>query len=200
MTDISQIRELVSLGVDYAGMIFYDLSPRNVADKINPHELRPLSSKIKLTGVFVNPDIRYVKETIHTYQLNAVQLCGEELPDICEDLRRYAEVLKVIHVDADTDLSSAIREYQNQCDCFLFDTKTEKYGGSGKKFSWEQLTAYSFPRPFFLSGGISVEDADAIQTFRHPDLVGVDINSRFELAPGLKDLDKIKTFVKQLSI
>lgn len=198
MTDVGQMRELISLGVRYAGMIFYDRSPRYVNNRIHSPELRFLSRKIKLTGVFVNPDVDEVKEAVKKYYLSAIQLCGSESWGVCEELRRYGEVIKVIHVNEDTDFSAHISNYQHCCDYFLFDTKSEKYGGSGKKFHWNQLSGYSFPKPFFLSGGISEMDVDALNNFQHPDRMGIDINSRFEISPGLKDINKIKSFVKQL--
>lgn len=198
MTDVGQIRELISLGVHYAGMIFYDRSPRFVSNKIHLPELRALSQKIKLTGVFVNPDVDEVKKVVKEYYLSAIQLCGSESRGMCEELRSYCEVIKVIHVNEDTDLSAHISRYERYCDYFLFDTKSEKYGGSGKKFHWNQLSGYSFPKPFFLSGGISEMDVETLNNFQHPDRMGIDINSRFEISPGLKDSNKIKSFVKQL--
>lgn len=200
MTDVDQIEGLVSLGVDFAGLIFYEKSPRYVAEKIDTITLQSLSQRIKLTGVFVNENAEKIKEMIDSYHLSAVQLCGSEPVDLCDEIRRYAEVIKVIHVGNDNDFSLLAKRYYNHCDYFLFDTQSDKYGGSGKKFSWESLSEYSFSKPFFLSGGISADDADAIKTFSHPDFFGIDLNSRFEVSAGNKDLNKIKTFINQLNI
>jgi phosphoribosylanthranilate isomerase len=197
MTDIGQIIQLTEMGIDFSGMIFYDNSPRYVRGKIAVGELKDISTLTKLTGVFVNEKLEQVEETSEKYYLSCVQLCGEESPEYCSLLKKKLEVIKVISVGDDGDLSM-LSSYLDACDYFLFDTRSEKYGGSGKRFNWDVLKYAEINKPFFLSGGISTDDVQNILFFRHPDFAGIDINSRFETAPGKKDIQKIKIFIDKL--
>jgi len=198
MTDVDQIRSLAKLGVDFAGMIFYKKSPRYVEGKILPSELQVISDRIKLTGVFVDEDLNFIKLKIKEYHLKAVQLCGSETPELCRELKEYAEVIKVVHVGSGEITQEQISNYAGETDFFLFDTQSEKYGGTGKKFDWNSLSATEISRPFFLSGGISIDDVGSINSFAHDNFIGIDINSRFEIGPGIKDINQIKNFISQL--
>lgn len=198
MTDTGQINLLSEMGADYAGLIFYKKSPRFCGDRVQPEQLEEIRNKIKLTGVFVNENIEEIKRKISQFSLSAVQLCGTETPDECRELKNHAEVLKVIHVGDEGINSIALNEYSDTADFLLFDTKTEKYGGSGDKFPWKILGQSGIGKSFFLSGGIEADDSGEIGRFHHPFLYGVDINSRFETVPGVKDMQKVKKFISQL--
>lgn len=197
MTQVEQIGQLVDMGVDYAGLIFYDKSPRYVKGKIEEGEIKSIADKIKLVGVFVNEEEGAVKEIIEKYNLNAVQLCGSESPEYCRNLMKIADVIKVISVGEEVNLA-LLKSYENSCHSFLFDTHSKKYGGSGKQFDWKILHNLKISHPFFLSGGISEQDTNEICKFSHPSFFGIDINSRFEREPGIKDIQKIKSFLKEI--
>lgn len=198
LTLIEQLLQLFELNIDYAGLIFYEKSPRYVRVKLDPKTLTAIGNKGKLTGVFVNENVGAIKRRIEEFHLSAVQLCGSESPADCKELRKYVEVLKVIPVAEKQGDIQFLEKYFDHCDYFLFDTKSGKHGGTGKKFDWDILAEKTINKPFFLSGGISEEDAEIVNRFKHSDFAGVDINSRFEKSPGIKDIQKIKSFISQL--
>lgn len=195
LTDSVQIQQLDTLGVDYAGLIFYKASPRFVEGKLMAEEL--MGGAGIRTGVFVNEKEEEIKKRIVQYGLKAVQLCGDEEPTLCATLMHYVEVIKVVHVETSGDLKQ-MRKYEGYCNYFLLDTVSSGYGGSGQKFNWQMLSSNTITKPFFLSGGIDEMDFEGIASIRHPLLYGVDINSRFELSPGIKDIDKIARFIKKI--
>lgn len=195
LTDNVQIQQLDALGVDYTGLIFYKPSPRFVESKLRAEELKE-GTGIR-TGVFVNEKEEEIRKRIAQYGLKAVQLCGDEDPELCTALQPDVEVIKVMHVEASDDLKQ-MRKYEGYCNYFLLDTVSSGYGGSGKKFDWQMLSDNTITKPFFLSGGIDEMDFEKIASIRHPLLYGVDINSRFELSPGIKDIDKIARFIKKI--
>lgn len=197
MTEIDQIQQLAEMNVDYAGLIFYERSPRFVANQIDPSKLRKLANKIKITGVFVNEHENIIEEKINAYNLSAVQLCGMETIEDCNRLKKYAEVIKVFHMSPGFS-AEEMKGYENACNYLLFDTKSEKYGGTGQQFDWSLIASQNFNMPFFLSGGISANDIPVIKKFSHHKLFGIDVNSQFEISPGKKDLLKIKNFIDQL--
>jgi phosphoribosylanthranilate isomerase len=137
-----------------------------------------------------------VLDAIDEYGLDAVQLHGDESPEMCDDLSSEVEVIKVFSIkDGDTDIDAMIADYDAVCDYYLFDKATDyRIGGTGLQFDWSILTKAKIEKPFFLSGGISVEDAAKIKGFSHPDFFGVDINSRFEKSPGVKDMGMVLGF------
>lgn len=186
-----------TLSFDLAGLIFYPKSPRYVINVIKPSMLNNLASNIKRVGVFVDEDKETIKELIDRYSLDVVQLHGDEDPAMAAYLSGYADVIKAFRVSEDFDFEQT-KKYEDSCRYFLFDTKGEKYGGTGQQYNWEILSSYSGKLPFFLSGGIGPEDVKKIQQFNHPQCIGIDINSRFETSPGIKDLDSIETFLRQL--
>lgn len=199
ITRAEQLAALCGLKVDYAGLIFYAPSPRFVVGKIMPGSLSGFSGKIRLTGVFVNEEVQAIRQRIAQYHLDAVQLCGTEPPAHCEELRKDAEVIKVLHAGDQGVDRALLPEYRAATDYLLFDTRSAGFGGSGKKFDWSKLPSNDIEQPFFLSGGIAPEDAGIVGRFRHPHFYGVDINSRFETEPGIKDIKKITTFIHQLN-
>lgn len=207
MRDPENIEEIALLQPDYLGLIFYDCSPRHVQE-----ELEELDAEIKKTGVFVNASEEYVLEKVQKYDLSAVQLHGEESPEFCRSLRnaisgtgKKVELIKVFGVKKEFNFG-VLNAYEGIVDLFLFDTKGRNRGGNGITFNWELLKGYSSTTPFILSGGIGPEEVSEIKKlYRHfekNDMVdlfyGIDVNSKFETAPGLKNAEKLKTFRKTL--
>jgi len=194
MRDEANIRALEQLDIDWMGFIFYPGSPRYVG-----RSLRYIPSKVKKIGVFVDQDFQIVRERATQNQLDAIQLHGSEPPWYCINLREEGyRVIKSFGIDEDGFIPSAqLDAYEGKCDYFLFDRKTTHHGGSGRKFDWSRLASYHGDTPFLLSGGISPEDVEEIKSFAHPRFAGIDINSRFEIEPAVKDIELIKTFIKE---
>ncbi|GHV16833.1 N-(5'-phosphoribosyl)anthranilate isomerase [Bacteroidia bacterium] len=191
------IRELNKLPVDFTGLIFHKKSPRYV-DDLKPADIRnSFHGGKEKVGVFVNADMDYIIQMVNEYTLYLIQLHGDESPDFCKELNKTAPVIKAFSITENFDFDQT-KAYEGICDYFLFDTKTSQHGGSGLKFDWKILDRYSGNTPFFLSGGISSEDAERIKEIQHPQLYAVDLNSRFETAPGLKDIELVEQFIKRL--
>lgn len=199
MKNPNNIEELSSLPINYMGFIFYPKSPRYIAG-LKPEILNILSDSTKRVGVFVNEKVVSLFKTIEKYGLDAVQLHGNETPEYCEDLIETFPEITIIKALSISDIKDIEKtdEYEEVCDYFLFDTKTSQYGGSGQKFNWEILNSYKGNKPFFLSGGISIEDIEEIKNIQHPNLYGLDLNSKFESEPGLKDFHLLKKFIKKI--
>lgn len=197
---MKQLQQLDGLDIDYAGLIFYKESPRYIGDRLSKKDLKTADFELKKVGVFVNPEMIDVLDAIDDYGLEVVQLHGDETPEMCEDLSSEVEVIKVFRVDERTDIDKAVKDYDAVCDYYLFDTGglKESFGGSGVKFDWGILAKAKIEKPFFLSGGIAPEDGPLVKAFRHPDFFGVDINSRFETAPGVKDMKLLLQFKQGL--
>ncbi len=207
MREPENISQVLALPLDYMGFVFYEKSPR-FADSPGleswVHKNDHLFASVKKVGVFVNAEIERVLNIVHDYQLDYVQLHGNESPEYCSELKQYwsistlhpAKIIKAFAVDEHFDFEET-RQYEGWCAYFLFDTKTPEHGGSGKTFDWSLLQQYSGITPFFLSGGIGVEAAESIRQLKIPALYGVDVNSRFETAPGVKDVEKLKEFMAQ---
>ena len=199
MRDAENIRAVEALGVDMMGFIFWPKSSRYVAE-------RPayLPTQCKRVGVFVDEDIEQVKRIADEYALDFIQLHGHESPDYCAQLKGM-HLIKAISVSERDDIAT-YKAYEGLVDYFLFDTKCPSVGGSGQQFDWSVLSAYDGDTPFLLSGGIGPHDASrlrqafALDGFPVEKCVGIDLNSRFELSPGLKDVNKLKEFIKELSI
>lgn len=202
MTQIEQVQQLAGLNVDYAGFIFYEKSPRYIIGKIDPQELKDLGSTINKVGVFVNEGYDVILKTVDKYGLNAVQLHGDETPDFCSGISSTVQTIKAFRLNGDEDLTSMLNDYFESVDYFLFDTKGEEYGGTGKKFNWDVLTRESLGKPYFLSGGLGPEDAGPIRKFTdssiYDDLYTLDINSKFETEPGVKNILLIKKFMEEV--
>lgn len=196
ITELKQLQQLEGLDMDFAGMIFYKESPRYIGNKLSAKEVKKADFDLKKTGVFVNPELIDVLDAIDEYGLEVVQLHGDENPEMCDDLSTEVEVIKAFRVTDDTDIDEMVAEYDAVCDYYLFDTGglKETLGGTGKQFDWAILNKAKIEKPFFLSGGIGVEDVAKIKAFKHPDFFGVDINSRFETEPGVKDMAKLLQF------
>lgn len=201
ITEMKQLQQLDGLNIDFAGLIFYKESPRYIGDKISKKDLKKADLDLKIVGVFVNPEMIEVLDAIDEYGLDAVQLHGDESPEMCEDLSSEVEVIKAFRVTANEDIDKLVAPYDAVCDYYLFDTgggREGAFGGTGQQFDWSILTKAKIEKPFFLSGGISVDDAVKIKAFKHPDFFGVDINSRFEKEPGVKDMGAVLQFKQAL--
>lgn len=196
ITEMKQLQQLDGLDIDFAGLIFYPESPRYVGDKLNKKEVKKADFDLKKVGVFVNPEMIDVLDAIDDYGLEVVQLHGDESPEMCEDLSSEVEVIKAFRITGNEDIDKLVAPYDAVCDYYLFDTGglKESFGGTGQQFDWNILSKAKIEKPFFLSGGIGVEDAARVKAFKHPDLFGVDINSKFEAAPGVKDMKLILQF------
>jgi phosphoribosylanthranilate isomerase len=196
ITEMKQLQQLDGLDIDFAGLIFYKESPRYIGEKISKKELKSADFDLKKVGVFVNPEMIDVLDAIDDYGLDAVQLHGDESPEMCEDLSSEVEVIKAFRVSDGVDIDKLVAPYDAVCDYYLFDTGglKESFGGTGKQFDWTILTKAKIEKPFFLSGGIGPDDAPKVKAFKHPDFFGVDINSLFEKEPGVKDMSKVLHF------
>ena len=199
MREPQNIREVAALAINWIGFIFYERSKRFV--ERCPTEQQVTDSEQlspKKVGVFVNATIESMIEKASAYKLDYLQLHGNESPEDCHTLqKRGYSLIKAFPIATKEDFEKT-REYEGRVDYFLFDTRCEGYGGSGKRFDWSILTGYKGETPFLLSGGIRPENAEAIRNFRHPRLAGIDLNSGFEIEPGLKDIDKLKNFIQQI--
>ena len=193
MREAENIREVEALGIDLMGFIFWEKSSRYISK-------RPayLPTKCKRVGVFVDEDIESVKRIADDYALDYIQLHGHESSDYCAQLQGL-HLIKAISVSSRNDIAT-YKTYEGLVEYFLFDTKCPSVGGSGQQFDWSVLSVYDGSTPFLLSGGIGPDDAERIKSFHHPQCIGIDLNSRFELAPGLKDVIKLQAFIKELSI
>jgi phosphoribosylanthranilate isomerase len=200
ITTLKQLQQLDGLEVDYAGLIFHKDSPRYVGDKLPGSEIKNADFELKKVGVFVNPELIDVLDAIDNYGLEVVQLHGEESPEMCDDLSTEVEVIKVFSIGPDTkDIDKLVADYDAVCDFYLFDTAdADAKGGTGKSFDWSIFKKAKIEKPFFLSGGIGPDDAAKVSAFSHPDYFGIDINSRFETAPGVKDMASILKFKQGL--
>jgi phosphoribosylanthranilate isomerase len=221
MRDADNIREVSELDIDMMGFIFWKDSPRFVRmisshagiipdyseERLNKNSGKVVDDqhRIKRVGVFVDDMPQTIVTRIYNYELDYVQLHGEESCIMIDNLRRTLEpdirtgvkIIKTISVSSAEDIEKT-KEYEGCVDLFLFDTKCPTIGGSGDKFDWSVLSAYKGNVPFLLSGGIGMDDVDKIKSFQHPQFAGVDVNSCFETEPGVKDVEKLRLFVEKL--
>lgn len=200
------IKDIVALGVDYLGFIFYKKSKRYVGDSglaawITENE-ELFADTIKV-GVFVNAGVDIILNTVHDYQLDYVQLHGAESPGYCRELQllwsvstlRTARIIKAFSIDSNFDFEETYT-YADTCDLFIFDTGGQaEHGGTGVKWDWSKLSEYKGKTPFLLSGGIGPKDAVRVQLIDHPQFAGVDLNSKFEEEPGMKISSLLKDFI-----
>ena len=199
MTEIDQVKQLDAMGVDFAGFIFYPKSPRYVLRHLSGEQVKKARLRLGKVGVFVNPTYDEVMKQVESFGLDMVQLHGDETPRFCEQLATYIGVIKVFRLGENDPVEWLVKPYQDVCDMFLFDTEGVGYGGTGKKFNWETLKPVKLDKLFFLSGGIEPGDVERLKAFeREPvakKLFAIDVNSKFETSPGVKDLKKIRTFL-----
>ena len=198
MRDAAALAAVAALAPDFLGFIFAPKSPRFVGDVLAPELVRTLPSTIWKVGVFVNETTEHILATAHRFGLAAVQLHGHETAAQCEELNDAGLlVMKAFSVGAAVDFA-ALLPYVPYCDFFLFDTKGAAPGGNGAIFDWNLLSAYNLPVPYFLAGGLGLEHATELAALRLPGLVGVDLNSGFETAPGVKDAGRVGEMLKAL--
>jgi phosphoribosylanthranilate isomerase len=190
MKEPENIQAVAGLRPDYMGFICYDLSPRYI-DALPPDVLEQLPESVYKTAVFVNEDADKIKSLIEQFGFDVVQLHGTEDPEFCQTLRSQATVFKAFGVDDDFNFEQ-LNAYNGYVDYFMFDTKTEGHGGSGKTFNWDILNQYQLDTPFFICGGLSLDNMEQVKQINHPAFYGVDLNSRFENQPGLKDVEKLR--------
>lgn len=213
MRDGDNIEAVEALGIDWIGMIFWEKSPRHVS-MIPTHagnlpdraQNLPSTRNVKRVGVFVNEMSQNIITRVINYQLDFIQLHGQESPTLIRNLRRTldnkdmrpgVQFIKAISVSCKEDIA-IYKQYADCVDYLLFDTKCASVGGSGQQFDWTVLNDYDGELPFLLSGGIGPEDAERVRAFHHPKCIGIDLNSRFEIQPGIKDIAKLKQFLEQL--
>lgn len=192
MRDKANIEQALKLNPDYLGFIFYDKSPRFVGSQLDCKQLMRFPSTTKKVGVFVDKNLNEVLKQVQKFGLDYVQLHGEETPEYVAELFALGiKTIKAFGVDEDFDFGS-LSAYHPFVDFFLFDTKSKQKGGTGRKFDWNLLQAYDQKVPFFLSGGISPNDISALKAMKGINIYAIDVNSRFEVEPGLKDIEELK--------
>jgi phosphoribosylanthranilate isomerase len=198
------VQQLAALGVKYAGFIFYEKSPRYVVGKMKPKELREFNTRLNKVGVFVNETTDKILQIVHLYGLDYVQLHGDETPEFCKEISANIKTIKSFGIGGNTNPIRVLEKFNDCVDIFLFDAKTEIYGGAGKKFDWNILKSAIIKKPFFLSGGIAPEDISLIKNFSENNLnsthFSIDLNSRFEETPGIKNMEKLKNFIEELAV
>jgi phosphoribosylanthranilate isomerase len=213
VTDMDQLVQLEEMGVSYAGFIFYPPSLRYVGKRgLQGAELKKAKLKVIKVGVFVDASYDEVMRQIDAFGLDMVQLHGRETPYECARIASYIDVIKAFRFAENDHVQWMIKDYYEDTDMFLFDTgvpaskeqRADKtlFGGTGRRFDWRRLKGLAVGKRFFLSGGIEPGDAAQVKAFMQEpvarDLCAVDINSRFEILPGIKDLNKIKAFIQEL--
>ena len=195
ITTRDNLESLIEIGVDMIGFNFYHKSKRYV--NTSHLELSQLSGKTKRVGVFVNSPIAQLINIQKKYKLDYLQLHGNESPNYVSEAKQFCKVIKVFSVKEKIDMNEV--KLFDMVDLFLFDTFTKDHGGSGRKFNWKILEEYKGHIPFLLAGGITSDDLEELQTLKHEKLLGVDINSGFENAPGVKNIDLIDDFYKKIT-
>lgn len=210
MRDADNIRDISALGVDMIGLIFYPPSPRYVQQfssgaGIIPDYAPDMGKTPLRVGVFVDDMPQNIVTKVYNYKLDYIQLHGNEPRETLENLRATIDpdikpnikIIKAISVSSAEDIKK-YKEYVGAADLFLFDTKCKTVGGSGEQFDWQVLEQYDGETPFLLSGGIGPDDTERVKSFHHPQCIGIDLNSKFEIEPALKDMEKLKDFLEKL--
>jgi phosphoribosylanthranilate isomerase len=196
MREKDNVRLVASLLPDYMGFIFFATSPRDASSVLQKETIENLPTNIEPVAVFVNKELEEALAILKQNNFKHAQLHGYESPEYCEAIKQHGfGVFKVFSIDESTDFSS-MEQYLGMADYFLFDTKSPKHGGTGVKFDWDLLERYKLSKPVLLSGGISSDDVEMVQQalVKYPWIHGLDLNSRFELSPGIKDIEKLRTF------
>lgn len=198
MREPENIRSLINLNPDFIGFIFYPGSPRYAGDSISELKQVISSSSAKKVGVFVNESIEQIKRIADLLSLDRIQLHGDERPEYCRSLHDDGfKIIRAFRLHTEFDFKQTAA-YAPFCRMFLFDTASSSFGGSGEKFDWKILQYYTGEIPFLLGGGLAPEDAGRIKAFNHPAFAGIDLNSRFEKSPGVKDIALLENFIHQI--
>ncbi len=211
LTQVDQVYQLDAMGVSFGGFIFYPKSPRYVYQHLKAADIKSIKGNINKVGVFVNATEEEIIKTVDQCGLYLVQLHGDETPHFCERISNYISVIKAFRISEKEHLEWKLKDYIEVADMYLFDTAGNTantsgdsvFGGTGKQFNWDILKGKNIAKPYFLSGGIGEDDCTNIKFFRQDkvakDLFALDVNSRFELMPGIKDMKRIKQFITALN-
>jgi len=192
------IKAISQLNTDFMGFIFYPKSKRFVDMKIIQNQFKQIDESVNKVAVFVNETAEDIHKQISSFEFDFIQLHGKESPQTVTKLKSLGYgIIKAFSINTVFNFNET-KDYEEFCDYFLFDTATPLYGGSGKKFNWDILSNYKGKTPFLLSGGISAKDINDVKNFSHSKLAGVDLNSGFEIEPGLKDVDLLEKFIKEI--
>lgn len=206
MRNAKNIEDVCRLGVNYIGLIFYEKSPRFVEAKASyPTDIEVIiKATAKRVGVFVNADENFISERVLKYNLDCVQLHGNETVEFCKKLRKMPamnnkQIFKAINIGTTDDLQQCT-DYEGVVDMFVFDTKSKLAGGNGTQFDWNVLDLYNGNTPYLLSGGIGPDDTWRVSAFvnTHKRCAGIDLNSRFETSPAVKNIEILKQFITEL--
>lgn len=201
MTRLDQLKKLDEWGVEFAGFIFYPKSPRYIKKfHLSAIDVKREKLNINRVGVFVNASTDEILKTVDDWRLQMVQLHGDESPKFCEHISNHVTTIKAFRIGPDENLEWKIYPYRDSADMYLFDTVGVNYGGTGTQFDWNLLDKANIGKPYFLSGGIGPEDVDKLKDFvpMQKDLFSIDVNSKFEISPGVKDMDLIYEFCNKL--
>ena len=187
------IESVVALKPNFIGFIFHEKSPRFVGDTLDETYVKSIPQSVKKVGVFVNANPGHILNMVKKYDLQYVQLHGNELPDLCRSLRQKGvSVIKAFSITEQFNFAM-LNNYKSFCDLFLFDSAGSNPGGNGTSFDWNLLKKYDNEKPFLLSGGIGLENVeDIIALSKTLPIYGIDVNSLFEIEPGLKDITKLE--------
>lgn len=197
MKNAENIHQILALQPDWMGFIFYPYSPRNV-DKNLASQIQNFDwTATERVGVFVESDIAFILKMAQLFHFDSIQLHGKYEMSVLRELRHRFTIIKAIPVSSAYDLHAS-EEYIDEVDLLLFDTKSQLHGGSGKRFDWSVLDAYISNTSFLLSGGLSPDCLEDLMQFEHPAFAGIDLNSGFEISPGLKDKTKLDSFMSNL--
>ena len=197
MKEPGNVKEVAALHPDMLGFIFYEASPRYAGD-LSPRALERLPAAIGKVGVFVNAETGFIENIVRRYKMDTIQLHGDEPPEMGHYfVRKGYRVIKAFGIEEAGDFQRTL-PYESACQLFLFDTRSRQFGGTGKSFDWNLLNRYEGSVPFFLSGGIAWENREEIGKIKHPKLAGLDLNSRFETAPGMKNIHLLSRFLAEL--
>lgn len=202
MTLPEQVNALEEMGVELAGFNFYPKSPRYVGQKIAPDRMKKIGGRIVKVGVFVNEEYDKLLKTVEDYRLDMVQLHGDETERFCENIANYVTVIKAFRLTDNDPIDWMIQPFNEGSDMYMFDTLGADYGGTGKKFDWDVLKYKVIDKLFFISGGVEPGDEERLLQFDKEPVAGklfaVDINTKFEIGAGIKDIARIKKFVDAL--
>jgi len=196
-TQVENLQGVCNLNPDYVGFIFYPKSKRFVSSPKNVRQLN--SCKSKRVGVFVNATEEEITQIVEAYELDFIQLHGDESPAFCAKINQIKPVFKAFQIKNKIN-NSLLNNYMSVCYKFLFDTQSDGYGGSGKHFDWGILKGYNLSKPFILSGGLSPDDATNLLKINHPMLEAIDVNSGFELEPGIKNVNELAAFFNHIRL
>lgn len=202
LTKAEQVNQLNEMQIDFAGFNFYPRSPRYVFKSMPAAEIKKIKGNINKVGVFIDADYEEVIRTVDECGLYLVQLNGNESPKYCEKIADYVSVIKTFRLSENEDVLWKIKDYYEVADMFLFDTESSSKDGGSKFFNWQLLKGLNIRKPFFLSGGIRMEDAVQIKSFVEDpvakDLFAIDIGKPFEILPGIFDISLVKNFALDL--